>query len=321
MNDSQNYLCMLRNYLTEIKNYLCMLRNYLTQIILPLCLLPACTVQQHGFIGTSGGGKVYYEQRGKGETVILLHGHSLDRRMWDCQWKPLAKKFRTVRMDFRGYGLSSEQREDMPMTHADDVLALMDSLHIGQAHVVGLSMGAFVAGDLLAMHPERLLSCTMASGGIRNSPEPSVPMDSAESAKRDREIAALQAKGVAKMKEEWTEQLMSSGGSQRERMRKPLTQMISDWTAWQPLHKEVRLFYGREAWQRLQQRGKTNVPTLMVRGENEVKGNKNKPREMQYLTRAEFTILPDCGHMLNMEQPEQFNKVLLDFLLSNCQVR
>ena len=52
-------------------------------------------------------------------------------------------------------------------------------------------------------------------------------------------------KGVDKMKEEWTEQLMSTGGSMRERMRKPLTQMIKDWTAWQPLHKEVRLFYGK----------------------------------------------------------------------------
>ena len=54
----------------------------------------------------------------------------------------------------------------------------MDSLQIDKAHIVGLSMGGFVAGDMVALHPERMLSCTMASGMIRNSPGPSEPMDS-----------------------------------------------------------------------------------------------------------------------------------------------
>ena len=72
----------------------------------------------------------------------------------------------------------------------DDVLTLMDSLRIEKAHVVGLSMGSFVAGDLLAIHPERLLSCVMASGGIHPSKGPSEPMTAEESAKRDVEIGA-----------------------------------------------------------------------------------------------------------------------------------
>ena len=202
------------------------------------------------------------------------------------------------------------------MTHVDDVVALMDSLGIQRAHVVGLSMGAFVAGDMLAMHPERLLSCTLASGGIRSSKGPSEPMDSAERAKRDVEIAALKAKGVDKMKEEWLEVLMSSSGSQRERMRRPLAQMVSDWTAWQPLHKEVRLFYGKEAWARLKQRSKVSVPVLCIRGANELKGRRTEPAELQYTTRGQFVVVDDCGHMLNMERPHEFNEALLKFLLS-----
>lgn len=276
-------------------------------------LLTACGTCHTGVVGVSGGGQVYYEEKGRGEPLLLLHGHSLDRRMWDGQWRVLARRFRVVRMDFRGYGRSSQQREDLPMTHVDDVLALMDSLGIDKAHVAGLSMGAFVAGDMLAMHPGRMLSCVMASGGIRNSPGPSEPMDTAESNRRDREIAALKAKGVEQMKREWTEQLMASGGSQRERMRRPLTRMISDWTAWQPLHKEVRLFYGKEAWQKLRQRGMTDVPTLFVRGANELKGNRSNPKEMEYLSNARFVVIDDCGHMLNMERPDDFNRVLMQF--------
>ena len=280
-------------------------------IMMMAVLFAGCSTTKRGFVATPDGGHLYYEQRGKGEAMVLLHGHSLDRRMWDEQWKPLSKHFRLIRMDFRGYGLSSEQREDLQRTHVDDVVTLMDSLHIDKAHVVGLSMGAFVAGDMLAMYPERMLSCTLASGGIRNTKGPSEPMDSAESAKRDLEIAALKKKGVERMKEEWTEQLMASGGSRRERMRKALTQMIHDWTAWQPLHKEVRLFYGKEAWTRLQARGKVAVPTLFLRGENELKGKPFAPREAQYLSHFQVVVVPDCGHMLNMERPEEFNRFIL----------
>lgn len=262
------------------------------------------------------GGRLYYEERGQGEPLILLHGHSLDRRMWDEQFKVFSKDFRTIRMDFRGYGQSSPQSESEQFTHVDDVLVMIDSLHISQAHVVGLSMGAFVAGDMLAMYPQRLLTCVLVSGGIRNSPGPSEPMDSAERARRDQEIAALKARGIDQYKREWIEQLMASGGSQKERMRKPLERMIGDWTAWQPLHKEVRLFYGKEAWQVLRQRGKTDVPTLIIRGENELKGKKGEPGELRWLSKGRYVVLPDCGHMLNMEQPGLFHHTVCDFILA-----
>ena len=265
-------------------------------------LLSGCATTHSGRVATMGGGSLYYEERGKGEPLLLLHGHSLDGHMWDEQWKPLSRHFRLIRLDFRGYGRSSEQREDLQFCHVDDVVTLMDSLHIQRAHVVGLSMGAFVAGDMLAMYPERLLTCTLASGGIRSSKGPSEPMDSAESAKRDSEIAVLKAKGVDQMKSEWIEQLMSSGGSHRERMRKPLTQMIQAWSAWQPFH--------------LKQRGQVDVPVLCIRGANELKGKHSRPAELKYTKNGHFVVIEDCGHMLNMERPNEFNRSILEFINS-----
>ncbi len=266
-------------------------------------------------IGVNAGGYVYYEEQGKGDAVILLHGHSLDRRMWQGQVPTLARHFRVITPDFRGYGRSSEMREDIHTTHCDDIIALMDSLHISRAHVVGLSMGAFVAGDMLAMHPERLISCTLCSGGIRNSPSPSEPSDSSEWAKREQEIAKLKASGIEQMKRQWTEQLIASGGTQRERMRLMLTQMIKDWSAWQPLHHEPRLFYGREAWLRLQSNSPVSVPLLVLRGETE--GKTKNARELKYVSDGRQIVLPDCGHMMNMERPDEFNKVVLEFLSSH----
>lgn len=275
--------------------------------------LHATAKNKTGYIPVSGGARLYYEVQGSGSPVILLHGHSLDTRMWDEQYKAFAKKHRVVRFDFRGYGRSSEQTETFQFTHMKDLLTVMDSLHISRAHIVGLSMGSFVAADLLALHPERIISCTMASGGMKTYKGPSEPMDSIESAQRDKKIAALKEYGVEKMKKEWLEQLIASGGSKRERMRKPLKAMIDTWTAWQPLHKEVRVIEAHDA-EVVFRSHKTMVPTLVLTGGAEVKGKPYRPWELDYLPNGTQQVLPDCGHMMNMEQPEAFNNAVLTFI-------
>jgi len=266
------------------------------------------------YVSVSYGGRLYYQDCGQGEVVLLLHGHSLDHRMWADQIPALSKNYRVIVPDFRGYGCSSDQDEQQQYTHVDDIIALMDSLHIDRAHVVGLSMGSFVAGDMVAMYPERMLSCVLASGGIRYTPGPHTPMDSVEAARRDAEIAELQARGIDNYKREWIDALIASGGSNREQMRPTLTQMITDWSAWQPLHKEVRLFYAREAWDSLKVR-RPQVPTLILSGENDYNGN--PPAMLEYLPYGQHKVLPDCGHMMNIDQPEAFNQVVLNFLAAH----
>gem|GEM_PF-1632511 len=272
-------------------------------------------------IRVSGSGLLYYDVTANAigqnddderETVILLHGHSLDRRMWDEQLGVLAEKYRVVRIDLRGYGLSSDQVEGERFTHADDVVAVMDSLDIDRAHVVGLSMGSFIAGDLVAMYPERLLSCTMASGGIRNSPSVNEPMDSAEWARKSADIESVRAKGIGQYKKEWLEILLQSGGSQRERMRKPLARMVDEWTAWQALNHESHCYYGREAMDSLRAR-RPSVPCLFVRGANDWREG-SRIGMMDYLPNSRLVVLPDCGHVMNMDRPEEFNRVLMEFL-------
>ena len=268
---------------------------------------------RHGYVPVSGGARLYYEERGTGEPLILLHGHSLDTRMWDFQFRVFARRYRVVSFDFRGYGRSSAQTEGFQFTHLDDMLTLMDSLHIRRAHIVGLSMGAFIAGDMLGIAPERMLSCVLASGGPKKQPGPSEPMDSAEWARRDREITELRAKGVETMKKEWLEGLISSGGSNRESMRRPLRRMISRWTAWQPLHHEARVLYGNDAV-RLIRSCHPAVPTLVLEGG--APGNRHSGRSWLSDVMPDVWVqeLPDCGHMMNMEQPDAFNRAVLEFL-------
>ena len=277
-----------------------------------LMLLASCSKEakiESGYIPVSEGGKIYYESQGKGTPVILLHGHTLDMRMWDPQMRPLLDAgYRVIRPELRGYGHSSKQVPDMQFTHLDDMITVMDSLHIDKAHVVGLSMGSFVASEIVAMHPERLLTATLASGNIRKMAGPSTPFDSLEIVRKDSVIAANKAQGVDNWKEEWIEKLVAGGGSNREAIRESVTQQVQDWDGWQLLNREMRLYYGYEAWDTLEARCPT-VPVLILSGENEHKG---KNPMLKYLPNAHQIVIPDCGHMSNMEKPEEFTKLILE---------
>lgn len=266
-----------------------------------------------GFVSIPHDGKIYYEAYGKGAPLILLHGHTLDRRMWAKQIEAFAKHYRVITPDMRGYGRSSRQFEGLNTTHADDIIAFMDSLHIAKAHILGLSMGGFVAADMVCMYPERMLSCVMVSGSLRSRKGPSEPMDSAEIAESDAAIQKVLEGGIDKWRKDWIDKLISGGGSNAESIRNDLTTIIYDWDAWQLVHHELRIFYARDALPVLQQKC-PDVPCLFLSGEHE---HKKRPGMMKYLPKSDFQVLPDCGHMNNMEQPELFNETIIKFIKSN----
>lgn len=267
--------------------------------------------RESGYVPVSGGGRIYYESYGEGVPVILLHGHTLDRRMWTGQLKDFAARYRVVVPDFRGYGKSSSQKEGMKFTHVDDLVTLMDSLRIDKAHIVGLSMGGFIAGDMVGMYPERMLSCVMCSGAMKtNYKSPSEPMTAEELERKRASIADVQALGVDRWKYEWIDKLVYGGGSQAGRIRPAVTEMVMDWDGFQLTHIESRLYYGHEAFDRLKSR-RPSVPTMYLSGETEHKG---RMKMLDYLPDSRQVELPDCGHMSNMERPELFNRTVLDFL-------
>lgn len=284
--------------------------------LLALCLivcLSACSATdpvERGYVTMSHGGRMYYEAEGEGEPILFLHGHTLDMRMWEPQLEAFKHDYRVIRVDFCGYGHSSDQEEGVQFTYVDDVVTLLDSLRLDRVHLVGLSMGSFVASEMVALHSDRLITALLASGNIRKRKGPSEPMDSIESAARDAEIAAIREQGVDNWKHDWIEQLITGGGSNSESIRESLTQQVMDWNGWQLLHKEARLYYGYEAWDSLKAR-QPELPVLILSGEQEHKG---KNPMLPYLPNGRQVIIPDCGHMSNMERPEEFNAHLQELL-------
>ncbi len=130
-------------------------------------LVPQRTVGQYF---DSGGVKIHYTDEGRGTPVILIHGLAVNA---DIQWRrpgiaqALLKDYRVVALDQRGHGLSGKPHDPASygVNMANDVIALMDHLHIDKAHVVGYSFGGFVTVKLVAMHPERILSAAVCGAG------------------------------------------------------------------------------------------------------------------------------------------------------------
>ena len=119
----------------------------------------------------SGGVKLRYVEEGSGATVFLVHGYRVDLGIWTRSeiFQRLSRQYRVVALDLRGHGLSAKPHDpDMyGVELANDIIRLMDHLEIGQAHIVGYSMGGRLTGYLLANHPDRLLSAVIAAAAPR----------------------------------------------------------------------------------------------------------------------------------------------------------
>jgi pimeloyl-ACP methyl ester carboxylesterase len=118
---------------------------------------PAPVAGEHGGRANVNGISLYYATIGHGSPVVLLHGGLSNSDYWGNQVKALARQHTVIVMDSRGHGRST--RDARPYGYdlmADDVVALLDTLHIARADVVGWSDGAILGLDLAIRHPNRI---------------------------------------------------------------------------------------------------------------------------------------------------------------------
>ncbi|HWA83615.1 MAG TPA: alpha/beta hydrolase [Fimbriimonadaceae bacterium] len=139
------------------------------KILLALIAASAsCASRVHADDGyfDSKGVKIHYVTAGEGEPVVLIHGWMGDSTMWgrpdaagNAQLEP-TPGFEVIALDCRGHGKSDKPHDPgkYGVEMAEDVVRLLDHLKIEKAHLIGYSMGAFIAAKVAASHPERVLS-------------------------------------------------------------------------------------------------------------------------------------------------------------------
>jgi pimeloyl-ACP methyl ester carboxylesterase len=136
--------------------------------LLLACAVPASAAQDQFF--DSNGVKLRYRVEGQGEPVLLIHGFGANEGLqWDLPGvtRKLANEYRVIAYDNRGHGRSGKphEREKYGTEMIGDAVRLLDHLEIDRAHVVGYSMGAFIAGKLVVTHPDRVISVTLGGAG------------------------------------------------------------------------------------------------------------------------------------------------------------
>ncbi|NDV81053.1 alpha/beta hydrolase [Bacteroides sp. 51] len=260
---------------------------------------------------------LYYEELGEGDPVILVHDHSLSNLMWEQQFYTLSQKYRMIRYDLRGYGESSSQIEYVHFTHAEDLIALMNALSLEKAHLVGLGMGGSIATDMLAMYPERVSSAVLASGNLEKIPGPSQPVLPAGSSKKDLKTVKQKETDKDKIRQKRLNEILKTAGSQRENIREPLSAMIQAWDVWQAFHKEARILGGLDTYETLKEK-RPQIPVLIVEGKAKGNAYSHTTEILNILPLSKFILLEDCGRLLNIEQPEAFNQIVLDFIDSTA---
>lgn len=256
----------------------------------------------------SGTAAIAYDDQGEGSPVVLVHGHPLDRSMWQPQITWLAGHgFRAIAPDLRGYGQSSVQSGSCTLdVFARDIAGLLDELGLGQAVICGLSMGGQIALEFTRLYPGRVRALVLA--------DTSAPADTEDGA-RGRHATAdrLLADGMAGYAAEVLPKMISA----RTIARQPsvAARVLEMMRAADPAGAAAAL-RGRSA--RPDYRPllpAITVPALVVVGaEDEFTPLPDARVLAAGIARSALTVVPGAGHLPNLEQPGTFNHALADFL-------
>jgi pimeloyl-ACP methyl ester carboxylesterase len=129
----------------------------------------------------ANGIEFYYEIHGSGPTLVMLEGLGYASWMWHRQVEELAKHFTVVIFDNRGVGYTDKPEVEYSIRlFAEDTAELLRALHIEKAHILGVSMGGFIAQELAITYPEmvdKLILCCTSFGGPNSVPIPQETLD------------------------------------------------------------------------------------------------------------------------------------------------
>jgi len=251
------------------------------------------------------GARIHTDVRGTGDPVLLLHGLAFDQRVWDDQVGALSEKFCVVRIDLHGFGKSSAISG--PYSHAAIANALIERLGMGPVHVVGHSMGGRIAAELVQSHPHASRSLTLVSADIGGLPFRTLGPAFAKIFEAGRHDV-----GAAK-------RLFLELEAFRSLREKPqafarVERMVDEYSGW--LFANVRDNPERRPSPATAEAlGGFRLPSLILSGELDSADFREIAEETaRRIPGATKHVFEHAGHVPNLEQPDDFNARLLEFL-------
>jgi 3-oxoadipate enol-lactonase len=253
----------------------------------------------------ANGIEVHYTLAGEGPLVTLSHSLGCNLSMWDDQIRALTARYRVLAFDTRGHGQSSAPPGPYTLEQmAEDVHELFSGLGIRETHFVGLSMGGMIGQVLALAHPEMVRSLTLCDT-TSHFPGNVWPV-------WEERIRAVQKKGMEAVVDVTLQRWFTA----RFRARRPdAVDRIRAAILNTPVQGYIGCSYGIPKINVTDRLHAIRCPALVIVGEEDPGTTVEMARTLHAaLPSAELAILRSAAHLSNIEQREEFNRVLLGFL-------
>jgi pimeloyl-ACP methyl ester carboxylesterase len=258
-------------------------------------------------IAAVNGADLSYEIQGEGPPLVLLNDGILDKRMWDDQVQAFAAHYRVIRYDFRGWGKSSPPKE--PFSPIDDLYTLLTFLQIEKATLLGSFVGGGIAIDFAIEHPDMVdsvVAVTPLLHGFRYSPATESWSQTWYAVARSGDKARLLH---MYMDNPTLGRRLKENSVARKRLE---SMLLENFSVYCTDFSQLLLEVDPPALRLLPA---VRTPTLIVTGDNV---NPDLRIIMEMLQRgvrdARRVVIPHAGHITNIERPEEFNRVVLEWL-------
>jgi 3-oxoadipate enol-lactonase len=254
---------------------------------------------------TVNGVDIRYTIEGEGPVVTMSHALGCNLSMWDEQAEALSGRYRVLRYDTRGHGESGAPSGPYSLEQmADDVCELLSALGIAQTHFVGISMGGMIGQIFALKYPAMLLSLILCSTTSRYP----VGIHTAWAER----IRTVEAQGMEPMVEaalqRWFTPLF------REH-RPDIMDRIRTMLQHTPVQGYIGCCHAIPTIDATDRLSEVQCPALIIAGEDDP-GTPVAMAQQIYaaLPSSELATLRPASHLCNLEQPDEFNRVLLGFL-------
>jgi pimeloyl-ACP methyl ester carboxylesterase len=253
---------------------------------------------------TSSG--VGYRVLGDGPPVLLIHGGAMDSGMWDAQVTEFSKRYRVITYDQRGMG--ETPAPGAAYFPADDAVDVLDALGIARAHVVGQSMGGRIAIDLALAHSDRVLGLVLVESGLSGYPF---------SAEGMRAMGKMQEAAMTGGFSAAVDVLLERPGFVSTREHPEARDIIRAQLERNLPRMGTMMSMRYHHPQAIDELDKLTMPVLVLRSDHTGEDTEATTKLIvERVPRAQLVPIENAGHMMNIEQPDAFNKAVLSFLSS-----
>ena len=264
---------------------------------------------------TDDGVRLHYEETGAGTPVVFVHEYAGDWRSWEPQLRHFGQRYRAIAYNARGYPPSDVPENVAAYSQhraADDIRSILDHLKIDRAHIVGLSMGGFATLHFGFRHPTRARSLVVAGCGY-----------GAETESRARFRA--EAEAIAAFIDQNGMQTFAAKyayGPTRVQFENKDPRGFAEFKQYLSEHsalgaRNTQLGVQRERpslYDLVEDMKRLTLPTLILTGDEDWPCLNPGILMKQTIPTAALSVMPNCGHTINIEDPDEFNRLVAAFL-------